>query len=126
MADIASSGTWFTDSNGRDMQKRVLNFRPTWKLNVTDPCVPLALILWIAGLLSLALGFVFVSVYAVSGCISPMMCSVSGNFYPVDSSITIGDATRKLSVTTDRSQGGASLQDGEIELMVRFSRTCHL
>ena len=37
LADLKSESTWYTDANGRDMQKRVLNFRPTWKLNVTDP-----------------------------------------------------------------------------------------
>ena len=36
-ADMLSDGVWYTDSNGRDMQKRVFNYRPTWKLNVTDP-----------------------------------------------------------------------------------------
>lgn len=43
---------------------------------------------------------------------------MSGNYYPVDSSIYVEDATRRLTVVTDRSQGGASLRDGEIELMV--------
>jgi len=78
--DIASANTWYTDSNGRDMQKRVLNFRPTWTLNVTDP--------------------------------------VSGNFYPVDSAIFLKDAKTQLTVVTDRAQGGASLRNGELELMV--------
>ena len=81
--DLDNSATWYTDSNGRDMQKRVRNFRPTWKLNVTDP--------------------------------------VSGNYYPVDSSIYIQDSrNRQLTVVTDRSQGGTSLVDGQIELMVSF------
>lgn len=35
--DIATKKTFYTDSNGRDMQKRVINYRPTWSLNVTDP-----------------------------------------------------------------------------------------
>jgi len=35
--DIASEKTFYTDSNGRDMQKRIINYRPTWTLNVTDP-----------------------------------------------------------------------------------------
>ena len=45
---------------------------------------------------------------------------MSGNYYPVDSSIYLEDATRRLTIVTDRSQGGASLRDGEIELMVCF------
>ncbi len=47
---------------------------------------------------------------------------MSGNYYPVDSSIFIQDgSSRTLTVVTDRSQGGASLNTGEIELMVAFS-----
>jgi len=78
--DIATDQTFYTDSNGRDMQKRVINHRPTWKLDVTDP--------------------------------------VSGNFYPVNHAISLRDATRHLSIMTDRSESGTSLRDGEIQLMV--------
>ena len=35
--DIASSELFFTDSNGRELQRRQLNFRPTWKWNDTEP-----------------------------------------------------------------------------------------
>lgn len=67
--DMATDSTFFTDSNGRELQKRVLvlyifyymyvifhiifrrNFRPTWKYNNTEP--------------------------------------VSGNYYPVNSRIII-------------------------------------
>ncbi|KAK7498336.1 hypothetical protein BaRGS_00010596 [Batillaria attramentaria] len=45
---------------------------------------------------------------------------VAGNYYPVNSRIYIRDETKKqqFTVMTDRSQGGASLRDGELELMV--------
>ncbi|KAK8768601.1 hypothetical protein V5799_014933, partial [Amblyomma americanum] len=45
---------------------------------------------------------------------------VSGNYYPVNSRIFLRDPTRavQLTVLTDRSQGGSSLQDGSVELMV--------
>ena len=33
--DIDNNGTFYTDSNGMEMQKRVRNFRPTWDLEVT-------------------------------------------------------------------------------------------
>lgn len=81
--DIDSSDTWSTDSNGRAMQVRKRNFRPTWTLNVTNP--------------------------------------VAGNYYPVNAALRIqegGGAKRALTVLNDRSQGGSSLQPGQVELMV--------
>lgn len=35
--DIQSNGVVYTDSSGRDMIKRVYNFRETWKLEVFEP-----------------------------------------------------------------------------------------
>ncbi|XP_054710202.1 lysosomal alpha-mannosidase-like isoform X2 [Uloborus diversus] len=45
---------------------------------------------------------------------------VSGNYYPVNSRIYIRDKnTRKqVTVLTDRSQGGTSIKDGSLELMI--------
>lgn len=45
---------------------------------------------------------------------------VAGNYFPVTSKILIRDQRNdiELSVLTDRAQGGSSLRDGEIELMV--------
>jgi hypothetical protein len=79
---IKSSGTFYTDSNGREFMKRQKNYRPTWDLNVFEP--------------------------------------VAGNYYPVNAAIYVENSSTKeaLVVATDRSQGGASLQDGSIELMV--------
>ena len=34
---LASNGTWYTDSNGREFQQRVRNYRPTWKWDPTQP-----------------------------------------------------------------------------------------
>ena len=50
---------------------------------------------------------------------------ISGNYYPVTSKITIenrdlNNAKLRLSALTDRAQGGSSLKNGEIELMVQF------
>ncbi|CAE7198223.1 unnamed protein product [Symbiodinium natans] len=35
--DIKNDGTCYTDSNGREMLQRKRDFRPTWKLNQTEP-----------------------------------------------------------------------------------------
>jgi hypothetical protein len=43
---------------------------------------------------------------------------IAGNYNPVNCRITAGDARATLSVTTDRTQGGASMVDGSLELMV--------
>ncbi|XP_072399843.1 lysosomal alpha-mannosidase-like isoform X2 [Diabrotica undecimpunctata] len=47
---------------------------------------------------------------------------VSGNYYPVTTKIAIKDDDLELAVLTDRAQGGTSLKDGEIELMIH--RNC--
>lgn len=76
-----SNQTFYTDSNGREMLKRVLDQRSSFKL-------------------------------------SESMARVSGNYYPVTSRITLTDTHTRFSILNDRSQGGSSFQDGEIELMV--------
>lgn len=45
---------------------------------------------------------------------------IAGNYYPITSKILIRDPNQNLEVAvlTDRAQGGSSLRDGEIELMV--------
>ncbi|XP_057565725.1 lysosomal alpha-mannosidase [Hippopotamus amphibius kiboko] len=77
---LETDGLFYTDSNGREILERRRNYRPTWKLNQTEP--------------------------------------VAGNYYPVNSRIYITDGNMQLTVLTDRSQGGSSLSDGSLELMV--------
>lgn len=93
-SDLRSGRRFGTDSNGRDMLTRTRDARPSWQLNVTDP--------------------------------------VAGNYYPVTALLTLaepahataasggagGAAARQLSVHVDRAQGGSSLCDGCLELMV--------
>lgn len=43
---------------------------------------------------------------------------IAGNYYPVTSKISIKDGNKRVSVMTDRAQGGSSLRSGEVELMV--------
>lgn len=78
--DIESNGIFYTDSNGREMLKRVRDQRATWNLTLLE--------------------------------------TVSGNYYPVTTKIAIEDNTRRFAILTDRAQGGSSLTDGSIELMV--------
>ena len=43
---------------------------------------------------------------------------ITANYYPVNTAISIRDASAQLTVTPDRTQGGASLASGEIELLL--------
>eukprot|EP00456_Euglypha_rotunda_P038373 TRINITY_DN2949_c0_g1_i3.p1 TRINITY_DN2949_c0_g1~~TRINITY_DN2949_c0_g1_i3.p1 ORF type:complete len:782 (+),score=111.62 TRINITY_DN2949_c0_g1_i3:151-2346(+) len=43
---------------------------------------------------------------------------VAGNYYPVNAATTIKDTTKQITILTDRSQAGASLASGQVELMV--------
>ncbi|XP_055295901.1 lysosomal alpha-mannosidase-like isoform X2 [Sitodiplosis mosellana] len=78
--DIQSNGIFHTDSNGREMLKRVRDQRPTWNLTLWE--------------------------------------KIAGNYYPITSKIAIEDNTRRFAILNDRAQGGSSLADGSIELMV--------
>jgi hypothetical protein len=44
---------------------------------------------------------------------------VAGNYYPINAAIYIEDTNASLAVLVDRSQGGSSITDGSIELMVQ-------
>ncbi|CAF0732780.1 unnamed protein product [Adineta ricciae] len=43
---------------------------------------------------------------------------VAGNYYPVNSRIWIKDQDKQFTILTDRSQGGSSIHDGSVELML--------
>jgi len=49
----------------------------------------------------------------------PSLEPVAGNYYPVNSAIYIDDESKSLSVLVDRSQAGASLADGSLELLIQ-------
>ncbi|ALC39282.1 CG9463 [Drosophila busckii] len=44
--------------------------------------------------------------------------AVSGNYYPVTAKIALEDKLARMAILTDRAQGGSSLKDGALELMV--------
>jgi len=82
VTSLDTQRTFYTDANGREVLKRVRDYRPTWDLKQTEP--------------------------------------VSGNFYPINSRIYIQDVPKNMQLTilTDRSQGGGSIYDGELEIMI--------
>lgn len=43
---------------------------------------------------------------------------IAGNYYPVNAKIAIEDDNSRLAILNDRSQGGSSILDGTIEIMV--------
>lgn len=45
---------------------------------------------------------------------------VAGNYYPVTTQISIKDKSTQLFIVNDRPQGGSSIRNGEVELMVSF------
>jgi hypothetical protein len=79
-SSIASDTVWYTDSNGREMQKRTRFMRPTYKPIIREP--------------------------------------VAGEYYPVNSIVSLNDLDQQMTILTDRSQGTSSLQDGAIEIML--------
>jgi lysosomal alpha-mannosidase len=82
-SSINHEGVFYTDSNGREMMKRIRDQRDTWKINLIE--------------------------------------KIAGNYYPINTKISIEDKENRFSVLVDRAQGGGSLSDGSIELMVIFS-----
>ncbi|KAF7265915.1 hypothetical protein GWI33_020660 [Rhynchophorus ferrugineus] len=84
--NLETKSTFYTDSNGREAMKRVKNYRPTWKNDVSD--------------------------------------AETSNYYPVTSKIVLKDEENNLqfAVLTDRAEGGSSLKNGEVELMLH--RNC--
>lgn len=88
------NGTFYTDSNGLEMQTRQIK---NWSLPVKE--------------LKLA-----------NNELGPNYLMISGNYFPVDSAIAMRDrsglSTIQVTVMNDRSQGGsADLQKSTIELM---------
>ncbi|XP_073823591.1 lysosomal alpha-mannosidase-like [Musca autumnalis] len=79
-SNLKTAGVFYTDSNGREMLRRVRNEREYFKPNMTE--------------------------------------SVSGNYYPITSRIAMETSARRVALLNDRAQGGSSLKDGALELML--------
>jgi len=50
----------------------------------------------------------------------PLMVNepVAGNYYPINAAAYIKDTTKQISILNDRSQSGASINNGQIEIMI--------
>lgn len=79
-SDIKSEGIFYTDSNGREMIKRLKDHRDTWRVKLLE--------------------------------------KTAGNYYPITTKIALEDENARMALLTDRAQGGSSLADGSLELMV--------
>ena len=42
---------------------------------------------------------------------------MAGNYYPVNSLMSLDDGHKEMSIVTDVSMGGSSMRDGELEIM---------
>lgn len=50
---------------------------------------------------------------------------IAGNYYPINSNIAIEDNDLRMAVLPDRAQGGSSLSEGALELMVKRTNSTH-
>ncbi|CAD8067627.1 unnamed protein product [Paramecium sonneborni] len=76
-----SNKTFYTDSNGLQFQKRIIDYRPQYNYSLHE--------------------------------------NVSGNYYPITSAIYIQDGQDCIGLLNDRAQGGSSLENGQIEIMIQ-------
>ncbi|KAL6544772.1 hypothetical protein OROMI_023634 [Orobanche minor] len=98
---IGNNKTFYTDSNGRDFLERIRDYRADWDLQVKEP---------VAG-----------NYYPNTLCKmeSKNLCqTVLQNTLSINLGIYIKDKSTELSVLVDRSVGGSSIADGEIEIML--------
>ncbi|SPP90241.1 blast:Lysosomal alpha-mannosidase, partial [Drosophila guanche] len=80
-SEISSNGVFYTDSNGREMIKRVKDKREDFNPDLGRQ-------------------------------------PISGNYYPIVSRIALEDSNKRIALLNDRAQGGTSMQNGQLELML--------
>lgn len=98
---MATEGTFYTDSNGRDTMTRVRDQRPSFNYSVLEP---------IAGKLTCIVCYLnHLTTFHVT----------TGNFYPVNVAYIRGPTGLSLAVVTDRAEGGSSIIDGELQIVVQ-------
>ncbi|CAM6054442.1 unnamed protein product, partial [Sphagnum tenellum] len=85
--DLKTAGTFYTDSNGRELQRRQKDHRDTWDLDlVNEP--------------------------------------IARNYFPVNTAGILKDEANQVTVLVDRSEGAASLADGQVEFMLHRRLMC--
>ena len=84
--DVMSAGVYYTDSNGREFQRRVRNQRPSFNRTLDDP--------------------------------------IASNYYPLTTGAYLQDDSSLFAVVIDRAEGAASLQDGNLEVMLHRRLLC--
>ena len=116
---LDTRATFFTDANGRDSMRRVRDARPDFNLTVEE----------VRGIVCGGAALARAARRArrpptPQTRLAPRPATspqpVSGNYYPVSSFIYASSATSgaTLSVAVDRAQGGSSVVDGALELML--------
>eukprot|EP01050_Picozoa_sp_SAG11_P015373 SAG11_NODE_1987_length_3961_cov_3.562662_3_plen_185_part_00 len=100
---LKSASRFYTDSNGREMVKRVRNARgPSCESHIHL----LKLLNHELALQAEGTGVFTDPAYIIGE-------PVAANYYPVNSLISLDDGTTEMAVVTDCTMGGTSMKDGE-------------
>ena len=86
--DLSSQKAFYTDSNGRELLQRIRDYRPTWKLNNSEP---------------------------VAGNYYPINSRI---FIRDEAKFSSNVAPRQFTIVTDRTHGASSISDGSVEVML--------
>lgn len=95
--DFDNNKTFYTDSNGLEMQKRILNYREYYDFSEwVDPNFP------------------------------DHNQNISGNYYPIGSAMSMKEVSgeRQFTVNNDKSTGGSSVKQGRVEFMQMRRTPC--
>ena len=112
--DIANNATWYTDSNGREWQKRVRNHRDTYNWTATEPTAGNYCQCTQRPTLTAA----HCQLTHVLCVCSPVLIVLRVYVVPVTTSVWMTDDKTSLSLSVDRSEGASSLVDGQLEIML--------
>ncbi|CAI5503333.1 unnamed protein product [Closterium sp. Naga37s-1] len=137
-SSLASTATFYTDSNGRDFIQRTRNFRPDWNLTVTEPaagnyypvsgwyfvhcnprCQPTCHTIPVPG--TTAFQHQFLPSLCPSSLSHPLSSPTATTRplpHQLNAGIYLHDNNTDFSVLVDRPSGATSLSDGQVEVML--------